>query len=286
MILGRGYHASAQDAQRIWGNICDRPEEKIVNRDVLFEGLGFPEDLPDIRDDLTNVHAPTLVIHCKDGPIPVSAAEEWVDALPNAEMFLLPTGGHLPWIDRPSIFFPAIDAFLHGAWPDAPTDDGTWEPPTTETEGLPEPNTYEALFTEIQAAGDRYVDALSDGEWQKAASCFTEDGMLLGPSAPPASGRRAIAAYWEVAFERGFRSVDLQPIEVEGLLDRAFELGKYVVRGEEEVTLDAGKFMVHWKDTEEGWRLYRDVFNSSLDSSSPLEVPHYLPPPEGTFGTG
>ena len=255
MIHGRGYHSSAQDAQRIWGNICDRPEEKFVKREVLFEGLGFPEDLPDIRDDLTTVHAPTLVIHCKDGPIPVSAAEEWVDALPNAELFLLPTGGHLPWVDRPSVFFPAVDAFLRGTWPDAPAEDGAWDPPPTETAWAPGSNTYEALFDEIKTAGERYADALSDGEWQDAASCFTEDGMLLGPSAPPVTGRRAIAAYWNVAFERGFRSVDLQTIEVEGLLNRAFELGKYVVLGEEETMVDAGKFMVHWKETDDGWRL-------------------------------
>ena len=286
MIYGRGYHSSAEDAQRIWGNICERPAEKIEHRDVLWDGLGFPDELPDIRDQLVDVDVPTLVVHSQDGPIPVAAAEMWVDAMPNAELFLLPTGGHLPWVDNPSVFFPAVDAFLRGTWPDAPSDDGSWEPPTTETESLPEQTTYGALFTEIQAAGKRYASALNDGEWEAAASCFTDDGMLMGPSAPPARGRRAIAAYWEVAHERGFRSVELQTIEVEGMLDRAFELGKYDARGEDGVRLDAGKFMVHWKETEGGWRLYRDVFNSSLDSRSPLEVPHYLPPPDGTFETG
>lgn len=286
MIYGRGYHSSAKDAQRIWGNICDRPAEKIEHRDILMDGLGFPDDLPDIRDELDDVDVPTLVVHSEDGPIPVAAAEMWVDALPNAELFLLPTGGHLPWVDCPAVFFPAVDAFLHGTWPDAPAEDGTWEPPTPETGWAPEPNTYEALFTEIQAAGERYANALSEGEWQEAASCFTEDGMLLGPSAPPVSGRRAIAAYWDAAFERGFRSVDLQTIEVEGIADRAFELGKYVVQGGGGTMLDTGKFMVHWKETDDGWRIYRDVFNSSLDSRSPLEIPHYLPPPDGTFRTG
>lgn len=278
-INAEGYHSTPQRVGHMWGDLCDRPPEKIRS-DQPVEGIG---DRPDIRDDLVDVTAPTLVVHAEDGPIPLSAPRAWVDALPNARLFLMPTGGHVPWVDRPDVFFPAVDSFLRGTWPDPPEPDGTWTQPSIDDRS-PDPGTYEALFAAIEEAGAAYADALKAGDWERAAACFTEYGMLLGPSAPPASGHRAIAAFWEVAHQRGFREVDLQPIEVEGIGDRAFELGKYEVSGEDEVLLDFGKYMVHWRETGEGWQLYRDIYNSSQATQSPLEVPHYLPPPEGTFG--
>lgn len=282
-ILGRGFHSTPKNARRIWGDLCERPPDRIRSSQP-GEGIGIPGNEPDFRDELAAIDAPMLVVHCEDGPIAMSAPEAWVEALPNAALFSMPTGGHLPWIDRPEVFFPAVDLFLRGTWPDPPGSDGAWERPADFEPDPPEPNTHEALVAEIEEAAEAYAGALTAGDWERAAACFTEDGMLLGPAAPPVSGHRAIAAYWEIAYERGFREVQLQTIEVEGFADRALELGKYVVWGDEEVMLDTGKYMAHWRDVEDGWRLYRDIYNSSLDTPSPLETPHYLPPPEGTFG--
>lgn len=281
-ITAEGYHSTPKHVGQMWGDLCDRPPEKIRSPQPT-EGIGYPEGVPDIRDGLADVTAPVLVVHAEDGAIPMSAANAWVDGFPNARLFSMPTGGHVPWVERPYVFFPAVDSFLRGSWPVPPEPDGTWTPPADDDDRSLDSGTYEALFEAIETAGDAYADALNDGEWERAAACFTEDGMLLGPSAPPAKGRQAIAAFWEVAHERGFREVDLQPIEVEGVDDRAFELGKYVVRGGAEVLLDHGKYMVHWRQIGEDWLLYRDIYNSSRATQSPLEVPHYLPPPEGTF---
>lgn len=281
-VAGEGYHSRPKRAGQMWGDLCNRPPEKIES-DQPEDGLGPGGDRPDIREDLADVSAPTLVVHAEDGAIPMTAADAWVEALPNARLFAMPTGGHVPWTERPDVFFPAVDAFLRGSWPDPPDADGTWESPTTDMCRSPDAGTYEALFAAIEAAGGSYANALNAGEWERAAECFTEDGMLLGPSAPPARGRRAIAAFWEVAHERGFREVTLQPIEVEGVDDRAFEIGKYAVEDGEEILLDHGKYMVHWRDTDAGWQLYRDIYNSSMATESPLQVPHHLPPPDGTF---
>lgn len=281
-INAEGYHSTPNHVGQMWGDLCDRPPEK-MQADQPTEGLPRAADRPDIRDDLSDVTAPTLVVHAEDGPIPMSAPRAWVDALPNARLFAMPTGGHVPWAERPDVFFPAVESFLRGTWPSPPESAGTWDPPTKGESRSPEPGTYEALFAAIESAGNGYADALNAGDWERAAACFTEDGMVLGPSAPPARGQRAIATFWEVAHERGFREVTLQPIEVEGIGDRAFELGKYAVRGREDVLLDHGKYMVHWRDTGDSWQLYRDIYNSSMATQSPLEVPHHLPPPEGTF---
>lgn len=281
-IKAEGYHSTPKHVGQMWGDLCDRPQEKL-RADQPEEGLGGASDRPDIRDELRELKVPTLVVHAENGPIPMSAPQAWVDALPDARLFTLETGGHVPWAERPDAFFPPVDSFLSGNWPAQPQSDETIEAaPEAETSSS-DTMSYEGLFVAIKAAGESYADALNAGDWERAATCFTEDGMLLGPSAPPAKGRRAIAAFWDVAHERGFHEVSLQPTEVEGLGDRAFELGKYTVRGKESTLLDHGKYMVHWRETDEGWRLYRDIYNSSMSTQSPLEVPHHLPPPEGTF---
>jgi hypothetical protein len=31
---------------------------------------------------------------------------------------VIPEAGHLPFVEKPDLFFPAVDAFLKGNWPD------------------------------------------------------------------------------------------------------------------------------------------------------------------------
>ena len=46
------------------------------------------------------------------------AVEEWVKTLPCARLFLIPESGHFPHLEDPGIFFPALDVFLRGNWPE------------------------------------------------------------------------------------------------------------------------------------------------------------------------
>jgi pimeloyl-ACP methyl ester carboxylesterase len=51
--------------------------------------------------------------------IPVSSAAEWRAALPDARLLVLDGVGHFPYLEAPAAFFPAMDVFLRGEWPDA-----------------------------------------------------------------------------------------------------------------------------------------------------------------------
>ena len=72
----------------------------------------------DWRDIMSRVDIPTLVIHGGEDLIPVEAVEEWVKTLPCARLFLIPESGHFPHLEDPGIFFPALDVFLRGNWPE------------------------------------------------------------------------------------------------------------------------------------------------------------------------
>ncbi len=72
----------------------------------------------DLREVATRVAAPVLAIHgTEDRLAPREGAREWVRAFPDARLLGLPGVGHLPFVERPAIFFPAVDHFLNGEWP-------------------------------------------------------------------------------------------------------------------------------------------------------------------------
>jgi pimeloyl-ACP methyl ester carboxylesterase len=67
----------------------------------------------DYSSDARLVRAPVLVIHGTADPnAPIEGGRDWVTLLPNARLLELPEIGHGPWVEAPSEFFSAVDAFL------------------------------------------------------------------------------------------------------------------------------------------------------------------------------
>jgi proline iminopeptidase len=92
---------------------CDAPPEALryASRHVgaaAFRSLGAW----DWREGLRSVTAPTLILHGEQELIPMRLVEEWTQALPNARLVRIPGAGHFPFVERPDVFYPALDAFL------------------------------------------------------------------------------------------------------------------------------------------------------------------------------
>ena len=41
----------------------------------------------------------------------------WVSSLGNARLLVVQEAGHLPFVEQPEVFYPAVDTFLKGEWP-------------------------------------------------------------------------------------------------------------------------------------------------------------------------
>jgi proline iminopeptidase len=72
----------------------------------------------DYTGTLSRVSAPLLVIYGDRDPSPISSQRAWADAVPHGRLLVIPGAGHGPHVDRPDLFFPAVDTFLSGRWPD------------------------------------------------------------------------------------------------------------------------------------------------------------------------
>ena len=68
----------------------------------------------DWRPALAGLAVPTLVVHGSDDREPLDSAQEWVTALPDAQLLVVDGAGQLPWVERPDAFFPAVARFLAG----------------------------------------------------------------------------------------------------------------------------------------------------------------------------
>jgi proline iminopeptidase len=85
-------------------------------------GVYFDHLLPsmgdwDFRPRLPELRMPLLVVQGMDDLVPEEASREWVAYAPDARFLPIERAGHHPYLERPKEFFPAVEAFLQGEWP-------------------------------------------------------------------------------------------------------------------------------------------------------------------------
>lgn len=66
----------------------------------------------DLRPRLRTLDIPTLVMHGEAESIPMDMVEEWVTALPRAELIRVPGAAHFVYVEQPAIVWPAVERFL------------------------------------------------------------------------------------------------------------------------------------------------------------------------------
>jgi uncharacterized protein (TIGR02246 family) len=115
----------------------------------------------------------------------------------------------------------------------------------------------------IEAANAVFMATFAKGDAAGLAALYGAKGQILPPNAGPVQGAGAIQAFWQGALDMGIASAKLETLEVEGHGDTAIEVGKYGLYAQGGQELDAGKYIVVWKDEDGQWKLHRDIYNSS-----------------------
>jgi proline iminopeptidase len=109
------YDQSAIGRRR--GSSCDAPPEAVRNymvvNDATLGSLGEYDLLPRLRQ----LQAPALIVEGEQSTPTLEGVRAWAEAMPNARLLLLPNSGHFPQVERPDLFFPAVEQFLRGGWP-------------------------------------------------------------------------------------------------------------------------------------------------------------------------
>ena len=124
----------------------------------------------------------------------------------------------------------------------------------------------------IVAANGNFMEAFNSGDAAGLAALYTQEGQLLPGNSDFVTGPQAIQEFWQGAMDMGIKSAKLETIEVEGMGETAYEVGKYTLFAEGDQMLDQGKYIVIWKQVEGEWKLHRDIWNTSMPPPKPKEM--------------
>jgi uncharacterized protein (TIGR02246 family) len=154
----------------------------------------------------------------------------------------------------------------------APSSANMAPPPEVAAE-----NSIRSVDADMQAAV-----AAKDAE--KVATFYAADATVLPPGAPPIEGRDGIVAFWKAFLATpGLKLTwEFTRVKVAESGDVAVAQGPYTMEMGEGTakTTEQGKSVVTWVMTQEGWRMYTDMFSPNGPTPPPSAESTPPPPPE------
>jgi uncharacterized protein (TIGR02246 family) len=137
------------------------------------------------------------------------------------------------------------------------------------------------LRPQIEKLVRAWQDAYDAGDAAAVAALYTTDAKLLVPGAEPGSGPKAIQDLIAAEPGSGPKAIQgliaadialggkltLTLVDVVGFGDYALETGRWVATSPDDGKhLDHGPYLVLYKKTGGGWKMNRDIWNSSMPS--------------------
>ena len=115
-----------------------------------------------------------------------------------------------------------------------------------------------------------FETAFNEGDAATIAGMYTEDAVLMPPGTPAVVGRDAIQKEFTEGFENKLvLKADYNETGSAG--DLGYKSGTYTMNDVNGLQIDQGKFLEVWKREQDGWKMYRDAYNSdSPPPPSPL----------------
>ena len=116
----------------------------------------------------------------------------------------------------------------------------------------------------IAASNEIYFQAFAKGDSSIFIDRYAKDCWIMPPNTPTLCGVDAPHEFFKTAYNKfGLRNGRLITIDVFGDgLEFVTEEGFWQSFDADNKLLDNGKFLVLWKKTPDGWKMFRDSFSS------------------------
>lgn len=117
----------------------------------------------------------------------------------------------------------------------------------------------------IAASNEVYFQAFVKGDSSLFIERYADDGCIMAPGLPALCGTDAARRFFRTAYhDIGLRNGKFITTGVYGLGDGyVVEEGLWQSFGANQMMFDDGKFLVLWKKTAKGWKMFRDSFSSN-----------------------
>jgi ketosteroid isomerase-like protein len=127
----------------------------------------------------------------------------------------------------------------------------------------------------IRAADQQWLKVFAAKDLDKSVAFCADDGSILAPNAPIATGKEAIKNMFSAFFQIPGFSISWQPLRAEvaksgemGYTSGAYQFTVNDPAGKPVV--DKGKYVTVWKKQKDGsWEVLLDIFNSDLPAPTP-----------------
>jgi ketosteroid isomerase-like protein len=117
---------------------------------------------------------------------------------------------------------------------------------------------------EIAKSNEVYFQAFAKGDSSLFIDRYAKDCCIMPPNVPAICGREAPLSFFRMAYATGIRNGKFITTGVFGD-GRGFvtEEGLFQLYDANAALLDSGKYLVLWKLTPDGWKMFRDSFSSN-----------------------
>lgn len=123
-----------------------------------------------------------------------------------------------------------------------------------------------AAKSAIEAENVKFMDAFKKGDSASIAAMYTSNALMLPPNSEPVKGA-GIAEDWGAFIRMGIKDFKLITDDVSGNESQLAETGRYELYGDGNKLIDKGKYLVVWQPANGGWKLHRDIWNSSMPAA-------------------
>lgn len=121
-----------------------------------------------------------------------------------------------------------------------------------------------AILQALSKVNKDYGDAFAKSDSSLLINAYAPDACILLPAnASAMCGHNAFLTFYKLGYKMGVRSIKFKTLALFGATqDFVTEQGVYDYINAEGKSLGKGKYLVVWKRTPAGWRMYRDMFNN------------------------
>ncbi len=116
----------------------------------------------------------------------------------------------------------------------------------------------------IAASNGIYFSSFVKNDARIFADRYADDCIILPPNAQPVYGRKGALAFFKLGYDAGLRNGKFITTAIYGDgKEYVTELGQWQSIDDKGTVTDDGKFLVLWKKTSAGWKMFRDSFSSN-----------------------
>ena len=116
----------------------------------------------------------------------------------------------------------------------------------------------------IDEKNNKFTQAHIVGDTAFLNNIFTQDGRVFAPNSEVITGRSAIAAINLEYINFGIKEFREETTALYGSSDYLINEGTYFMSYGKDSTVEKGKFINIWKKVDSDWKLYSNIWNSSM----------------------